>query len=322
VVDPADVIPIEPGAAADFDPLRLRNDLASNVFGQDCAIDRVVRRLSVTRARLDIRPERPDGVFLFAGPTGTGKTALALSLAKKLYGSEDALVRLDMSEYVDRYTVSKLVGSPPGYIGSNEPEAWLTTRISRQPHVLLLLDEIEKAHPVVWNTFLQVFDAGRLTDSRGVTADFAHAVIVMTTNLGAEVFSSGAGTGFGTVESTAAADESGVLRTVRQVMAPELVNRLDDVLVFRPLTPEVVRSIARQQLGSLRDRLAEKGWVVDVDESVVDHLATLGYSKEFGARALQRTMEAEFLHRVIALPRGHYAATARDSTITLTAQSL
>lgn len=174
----------------------LKARLSLDVRGQDDAVSAVALRLALTLARLDLRPQRPDGVFLFVGPIGVGKTKLARALSLSLFGSEESLIRLDMSEYAQEWAVSRLVGAMPGYPGATESENWLTTRVSQMPDCVLLLEDIEKAHPVVQNTFLQVFDTGRLTDSRGLTADFANTVIVMTSNLGASAMA-GPGLGFG-----------------------------------------------------------------------------------------------------------------------------
>ena len=166
--------------------------LQLRVIGQDSAVENVVRRLAVTRAGLDLRPERPDGVFLFVGPSGVGKTEFALALAQELFGSDDALIRLDMSEYSDSSAATRLVGPPPGYVGHDNPSAWLTTRMAKTSAKVLLLDEVEKADPSVWNVFLQVFDAGRLTDCKGVVASFSSTIVIMTSNIGAQAFTKNA----------------------------------------------------------------------------------------------------------------------------------
>ena len=264
------------------DPARLMLDLTSGVAGMG----------------FDLRPERPDGVFLFLGPTGVGKTHLARSLAERLYGSPDSMIRLDMSEYADEWAQSRLTGSNPGYVGYNEPGNWLTTRIIQNPKAILLLDEVEKAHPVVWQTFLQVFDAGRLTDGRNQVADFRDVIVIMTSNVGAEAFDDRS-IGFvsnGAVEPHHAEGEVG--KALRKVMPPEFINRIDDVLVFRPLDRETILAIARNIVDQQCERVAaKKGYRIEVPEPVVELVADEGYDRRYGVRRhAARTVYAAWHH--------------------------
>jgi len=272
----------------------LEDQLSQRVRGQPYAVRSVASRLALTLAGLDLRPERPDGVFLFVGPTGVGKTELARAMSAILYGVEDRLIRLDMSEYSHDWAVSRLVGPMPGYVGSTEPESWLTTRVAQMPECVVLLDEIEKAHPVVWNTFLQVFDAGRLTDSRGVTVDFRSVVIVMTSNIGASE-AAASPLGFASAGSDLNRARERTVRAVKETMAPELVNRIDDLVVFDPLGLDAIKEIAERELARACHRLAESGWSVRYDHDVVDYLVSTGYDPAYGARHLQRNIERLFL---------------------------
>ncbi|MDR2379227.1 MAG: AAA family ATPase [Bifidobacteriaceae bacterium] len=277
----------------------LAQTLRERVKGQDQAIAQVARRLTLTGAQLDLRPERPNGVFLFIGPTGVGKTQLAKELAAAEYGGYDRMIRLDMSEYAHDWAISRIAGPAPGYVGSTEPESWLTTKVVAMPRSLILLDEVEKAHPRVWNLFLQVFDAGRLTDGRGVTADFAETVIVMTSNLGVEEAKSRA-IGFG--ESVGQVDDTRLLAAVKERLAPELLNRVDHIVVFRTLDIEAIEEIARSELAALMARLSSAGWVVALAPEVAPWLARTGHDPAYGARHLQRNIEQELLVLLAAAP--------------------
>jgi ATP-dependent Clp protease ATP-binding subunit ClpC len=274
--------------------LRLEEHLHERVVGQDEAV-RVVSD-AVLRSRAGLAsPDRPIGSFLFLGPTGVGKTELARALAEALFGSEDRMVRLDMSEYQERHTVSRLVGAPPGYVG-HEEAGQLTEVVRRHPYSLLLLDEVEKAHPDVFNILLQVLDDGRLTDSQGRTVDFTNTVIVMTSNLGSEAITRrGASVGFasGGADADEEARREQILRPLREHFRPEFLNRIDEIVVFRQLSTEQLRRITNLLLDRTRSLVQSKGISVTFTDRAVEWLADHGYEPEYGARPLRRTIQRE-----------------------------
>lgn len=274
--------------------LGLEEHLHQRVVGQEEAVSVVAEAVMRSRAGL-ASPDRPIGSFLFLGPTGVGKTELARALAEALFGSEERMVRLDMSEYQERHTVSRLVGAPPGYVG-HEEAGQLTEAVRRHPYSLLLLDEVEKAHPDVFNILLQVLDDGRLTDSQGRTVDFTNTVVVMTSNLGSEAITRrGAGIGFGPggAEADEEARREQILRPLREHFRPEFLNRIDEIVVFRQLTQEQLRRITNLLLDRTRRMLHAQDITVEFTDPAVDWLAQRGYQPEYGARPLRRTIQRE-----------------------------
>ncbi|AEW93020.1 MULTISPECIES: ATP-dependent Clp protease ATP-binding subunit [Streptomycetaceae] len=270
--------------------LGLEEHLHQRVIGQDEAVTAVADAVLRSRAGL-ADPNRPIGSFLFLGPTGVGKTELARALAEALFGSEDRMVRLDMSEYQERHTVSRLVGAPPGYVGHDEA-GQLTEAVRRHPYSLVLLDEVEKAHPDVFNTLLQVLDDGRLTDAQGRTVDFKNTVVVMTSNLGSET-AGGPALGFGAGAGGDDEERERTLRPLRQHFRPEFLNRIDEIVVFRRLTDDQLRQITDLLLEETRRRLHAQGVAVDFSPAAVDWLARRGHQPEYGARPLRRTIQRE-----------------------------
>ncbi|WP_460070838.1 ATP-dependent Clp protease ATP-binding subunit [Streptomyces sp. YKOK-I1] len=282
--------------------LGLEEHLHQRVVGQEEAVRVVSDAVLRSRAGLS-SPERPIGSFLFLGPTGVGKTELARALAEALFGSEERMVRLDMSEYQERHTVSRLVGAPPGYVG-HEEAGQLTEVVRRHPYSLLLLDEVEKAHPDVFNILLQVLDDGRLTDSQGRTVDFTNTVIVMTSNLGSEAIGRrGAGIGFGPggAEADEEARREQILRPLRDHFRPEFLNRIDEIVVFHQLTGDQLRQITDLLLQKTRRLLQAQGIGVEFAAGAVDWLAERGYQPEYGARPLRRTIQREVDNRLSRL---------------------
>ena len=263
--------------------LHMESALAARVVGQEEVIRAVSDTVRRSRAGLsDI--ERPNGSFLFLGPTGVGKTELCKALAEFLFDTEEALVRIDMSEFMESHSIARLIGAPPGYVGYEEG-GHLTETVRRRPYAVILLDEIEKAHASVFNLLLQVLDDGRLTDGHGRTVDFRNTVVVMTSNLGTEIIH-GAADGREDVRA-------GVLEVVRAYFRPEFVNRIDEMVVFRPLGREQIRSIVGLEVERLRARLAERGFGLSVTEAALDRLADAGYDPVYGARPLKRAFRVE-----------------------------
>ena len=267
----------------------LEQTLHRRVVGQEEAVSAVAR--AVRRSRVGLRdPARPGGSFLFLGPTGVGKTELCKALAAALFGDEKAMIRLDMSEYMEKHAVSRLVGSPPGYVG-HEEGGQLTEAVRRRPYSVVLLDEIEKAHPDLFNILLQVLEEGQLTDSRGRRVDFRHTILIMTSNVGGRRMAGQGQMGFAPAPWDAAAHRAAAMGELRQLFRPEFLNRVDEIVLFHPLEKEQVEAIARRMLERLCKRLQSFGYGVDMDPALPARIAAAGFDPAYGARPLRRALQ-------------------------------
>ena len=272
---------------------KLTSLVKENIIGQDKAIEKVVKSIQRNRAGLK-DPKKPIGSFIFLGQTGVGKTQLAKILAKELFDSEEALIRVDMSEYMEKFAVSRLIGAPPGYVGY-EDGGQLTEKIRRKPYAVVLLDEIEKAHPDIFNMLLQVLDDGFLTDSLGRKIDFTNCVIIMTSNLGVKKIQDfGSGVGFGTTAKKSQEDtftRKTIMNSLQKKFAPEFLNRIDEVIIFNSLSKENIHKIIDIELSKLYTRIEELGYNIKLSKKAKDFLADKGYDKKYGARPLKRTIQ-------------------------------
>jgi ATP-dependent Clp protease ATP-binding subunit ClpC len=302
--------------------LRLEEHLHRRVIGQDEAVAAVAEAVRRSRAGLG-DPNRPIGSFLFLGPTGVGKTELARALAEALFGDEDRMVRIDMSEFQERHTVSRLVGAPPGYVGYEEA-GQLTEAVRRRPYAVLLLDEIEKAHPDVFNILLQVLDDGRLTDGQGRTVDFKNTVIIMTSNLGSDVIGRRA-LGFGATDGGSDEDQplrDRIMARLRESFRPEFLNRVDEIIVFRRLDEPQLRQITELLLEQTISRLRAQAITVDFAPEAVEWLAKRGYQPEWGARPLRRTIQREVDNQISAMLLDGRLTPGQHLTVTTEGDSL
>ena len=314
--------------------LRMEEILHQRVVGQDEAVKAVAR--AIRRGRVGLKdPKRPTGSFLFLGPTGVGKTELCKSLAEAMFGDESAIIRIDMSEYMERHTVSRLIGSPPGYVG-HEEGGQLTERVRRKPYSVVLFDEIEKAHEDVWNILLQILDDGRITDSQGRTVDFKNTVIVMTSNIGAKsLTTSGTRLGFSSEEPADDAEKQflqakeTVMAELRQTFRPEFLNRIDDIIVFRALTEADIHEVARRMLETVSARMESMGLHLSASDEAVAELVREGYDPKYGARPLRRCIQSKVEDAVAermldgTLKEGDTAAlTVEDSKLLVTKEEL
>jgi ATP-dependent Clp protease ATP-binding subunit ClpB len=264
--------------------IKMEERLHQRVVGQDEAVRLVSDAIRRSRSGLS-DPNRPYGSFLFLGPTGVGKTELCKALAEFLFDSADHLIRIDMSEYMEKHSVARLIGAPPGYVGYEEG-GQLTEQVRRKPYAVILFDEVEKAHPDVFNALLQVLDEGRLTDGQGRTVDFKNTVLVMTSNLGSQM-----------IQSMSGADDQviklAVMAEVKSQFRPEFVNRIDEVVVFHALSEEHIKQIARIQLNTLKSRLAKMDFGLEIAEAAIAELAKVGFDPVYGARPLKRAIQSE-----------------------------
>lgn len=270
--------------------LNMGDELKSSIVGQDEAIDKIVK--AIQRNRVGLKdPNRPIGTFMFLGPTGVGKTHLAKKLSEFLFDSKDSLVRIDMSEYMEKFSVSRLVGAPPGYVGYEEG-GQLTEKVRRHPYSVVLLDELEKAHADVFNMLLQVMDEGRLTDSLGRSVDFKNTIIIMTSNIGTRQLKDfGNGIGFNTGGSTTDFAHGVIQKALNKTFSPEFLNRVDDIVMFNELDKQALNKIIDIELGGFFKRVKEMGYALDVTENARNFLVEKGYDKQFGARPLKRAVQ-------------------------------
>ena len=263
--------------------LQMEQVISERVIGQGEAVKAVSDAIRRSRAGL-ADPNRPNGSFLFLGPTGVGKTELTKALASFLFDTEEAMVRIDMSEFMEKHSVARLIGAPPGYVGYEEG-GYLTEAVRRRPYSVILLDEVEKAHPEVFNVLLQVLDDGRLTDGQGRTVDFRNTVVVMTSNLGSQVIQELAG------EENYAQMRAAVMEIVAGHFRPEFINRIDEAVVFHPLGRDQIRAIALIQVDYLRRRLADRDIGMEITDSALDRLGEAGFDPVYGARPLKRAIQ-------------------------------
>jgi ATP-dependent Clp protease ATP-binding subunit ClpB len=309
--------------------LRMEKELHKRVVGQNAAIEAVSDAVRRSRAGLQ-NEKRPIGSFLFMGTTGVGKTELAKALAEFLFNDENMMTRIDMSEYQERHSVSRLVGAPPGYVGYDEG-GQLTEAVRRKPYSVILLDEIEKAHPDVFNTLLQVLDDGRLTDNKGRTVDFKNTILIMTSNVGADIIQSymerlpvedlnkdsvisGSTGNLPSLRSRMLSDcREEVVEVLKRTVRPEFLNRIDEVIMFEPLSQTDIREILRIQMRDLQEKLSENGVAVEFTEEFEDYMSTKGYEPQYGARPIKRLMQKELINLLAkSILDGH---VRRDSVI-------
>jgi ATP-dependent Clp protease ATP-binding subunit ClpC len=287
-------IPVKRMVEAETQKLRkMAEEMKAMVVGQDEAISKVVK--AIQRNRVGLKdPKKPIGTFIFLGPTGVGKTELARALARHMFDSEDALIRIDMSEYMEKFTVSRLIGAPPGYVGYEEG-GQLTERVRRKPYSVILLDEIEKAHPDIYNILLQVLDDGQLTDGLGRKVDFKNTTIIMTSNIGVRQLKDfGEGVGFATASRIQNADENNkavIEKSLKRTFSPEFLNRIDDVIIFNSLTKEHIFEIIDILMKGVMKRLTNLGFSLELTEEAKSFIADKGYDQQFGARPLHRAIQ-------------------------------
>ena len=271
--------------------MQMEDELHKRVVSQEAAVSAVSK--AVRRSRSGLKdPKRPTGSFIFAGPTGVGKTLLAKALAEYMFGDADALVQIDMSEYMEKHNVSRLVGAPPGFVGYEEG-GQLTEKIRRRPYAVVLFDEIEKAHPDVFNMMLQVMEEGRLTDSFGRNVDFRNTILIMTTNAGAEAIKNESSFGFQKPDGDASYDsmKARVMDQIERVFRPEFLNRLDDTIIFRHLNKEDLKTVIDFELSKVRERLIDRGLHLELDDTAKEFLIKEGSNLDYGARPLRRAIE-------------------------------